>query len=101
MYIKDKKTNISGNELANYIEGFDVYNSKLVELLNSSNIRYEYYQITTNEYRPDLISADIYGSSKYVGILYFVNGISIESYIKGNVIRYIPLGVLSSLISKL
>lgn len=88
----------TNQELSNYIEGFDVYNARLLDLLKNDDINWQEYTIGTFEYRPDLIAKDIYGSSNYVGILMISTALSLSDFKKGTVIRYIPKSVIDSIL---
>lgn len=87
--------------LGNYIEDFDVYNSLLLLRMSDTSIEREYYQITTYEYRPDLIAKDYYGSEDYMPYVILQAGLSLDGYTKGRYISLIPKGVLDSLIEKM
>lgn len=101
MYTKGSSILSNKQDLSNYIEGFDIYNSKLISMLSDTSLDRDEYTITTYEYRPDLIAADIYGSAKYLGILLLTQSIGLEGYRKGVVLRVIPKVIVDSLINKL
>lgn len=101
MYIKGSSILSNKQDISNYIEGFDVYNSKLISLLSDSSLDRDNYTITTYEYRPDLIAADIYGSTKYLGILLVTQSIGLEGYKKGVILRVIPKRIIDALVNTL
>lgn len=101
MYNKSNTIISNKENLANYIEGIDVYNSSLLEYLNNPNITRELYEITVYEYRPDLIAEDYYGSSSYVGLLTLQAAKGLESYKRGSILRLIPKNILDNLLSSL
>ena len=97
MFTKKNKIINTQNDLANYIDGYDVYNSKILENLNDQpKVR---YLIRTFEYRPDLIALDIYGSVDYMGFLLITCGTGLESYAKGNVIEVLPKSTIDLMIN--
>jgi hypothetical protein len=85
-------------DIVNYVSGFDVYNSKLIELLRDPGLEREEYEITTSEYRPDLIAADIYGSDDYEGLLMIQTGSTLTNFKKGVILTIIPKDSLDSLL---
>lgn len=89
MFRKRDKMYISKRELSNYILGFDVYNSALIDYIRDPSVEKIYKVITEHEYRPDLIAKDIYGEDGYEGILYLTCGTSLENYYKGAIIEVI------------
>lgn len=101
MYTKKNQILSGVSELANYIDGYDVYNSSLLERLHDPSIQKEDYEITVYQYRPDLIAADYYRDSKYTGILMLQVGISLESYTKGVTIKLIPKTTLDEILRQL
>lgn len=91
----------SFNEISQYIEGNDVYNSKLLRALSDPSIIKVSYMITRYEYRPDLIAKDIYGNTEYCGLLMAQLRISLSGYSKGNVLRVISKDTLDRIIMDL
>lgn len=87
MYRRSNKIITSEVDLSNYIEGYDLFNSVLISQL--SDTTKETYVITTKEYRPDLIAEEIYGDTKYTGILMLVAGLPLEGYHRGSSFQYI------------
>lgn len=101
MYTKEKKIVISRENLGNYIEGFDVYNSLLLLRLSDQSIPREAYQILTYEYRPDLIALDYYGSEGYTAFVMVQSKIGIEGYTRGVILSLIPKDILDSIIQEI
>lgn len=101
MYSKSGKVISSKQSLSNYIDGYDLYNSKLILQLTDPNLPREDYVISNLEYRPDLIAEEVYGSSRYLGLLLLTQAIGLESYTKGTVLRIIPKVVLDRLIESI
>lgn len=101
MYKKQQKIQSSDTNLSNYIEGFDVYNSYFLYLISDPSLTRELYQITVNEFRPDLIALDFYGDSDYTGILMAQVKIGIESLKRGVVLELIPKNIIDNIISEI
>ena len=83
MYVKSNKIITSKESLCNYIDGIDIYNSKLLMMLQDPSYEKIYYEIKTSQYRPDLIAQDVYGSVNYMGLVILQAGIGLESYKRG------------------
>lgn len=98
-----KKSTIINNkqDLSNYIEGFDVYNSEILLKLNDPGIQREDYEITTYEYRPDLIAEDYYGDSSYMGIVLLTCARGLETYTRGSVLKLIPKRSLDEILNSI
>ena len=101
MYKKRKTTLASKEDLGNYIEGFDVYNSLLLLRLSDTSLPRELYQIETYEYRPDLIAKDFYGSESYLAYVMLQGGRDIQGYKKGIVLKLVSKDTLDLIIDKL
>lgn len=101
MYKNSSKIINKVEDLSNYIEGIDIYNSLLLTKLKDPGLTKEYYEITNYEYRPDLIARDYYGSTSYLGLLLLQGARGLDGYVRGAVLRLIPKNVLDDLISKL
>lgn len=101
MYTRQNVVSSSYEDVVNYIEGFDVYNSKLIELLRSPGIEREEYEIKTSEYRPDLIAKNYYGSDKYEALLMIQTGTTLVNYKKGETLMLIPKRILDSLLKSI
>ena len=101
MYSRSNKIISSEVDLSNYVEGYDLFNSVLIDQLSDTSLEKETYVVTTKEYRPDLIAEEIYGSSSYTGLLMLVAGLPLEGYRRGNSFQYIPKTTLDLIIRKL
>lgn len=101
MYRKKSKIINTIENLGNYIDGFDVYNSLFLYRLNNQSLTRENYLITIHEYRPDLIARDYYGSTSYMGILLAQTKLTIDQFKKGVVLNLLPKSTIESIISSL
>lgn len=101
MYNKNKTIQYQKEDLGNYIEGSDVYNSLLLLRLSDTSLPRELYQIKTYEYRPDLIAKDYYGSESYLAYILLQGGLRIQDYQKGIILRLIPKETLDSIIDEI
>ncbi len=101
MYSKANKIISDKAELSNYIEGFDVYNSQLIEKMKDPDLPKVMYEITVYEYRPDLIAQDFYGSDAYTALILLQNGVGLEFYTKGAVLELIPKSAIDNILSKM
>jgi len=99
-----RRKNLSTNKygIENYIDGNDIYNSKLQSLISSdpSSERVS-YKIEQYEYRPDLICKDFYGSLDYYGLFLLTCGAEIDDFWIGNVLHLIPRGTLNTFIASI
>jgi len=99
---KKSNTIISNKEnLANYIEGYDIYNSTLLVILNDPSISRVQYEITAYEYRPDLLAKDFYGSTSYMGLLILQASRGLETYKRGSILNLIPKNILDNILSNI
>lgn len=98
MYTKRQQIISTKESLANFFEGYDVYNAVLPGLLGNPTTSRESYEITVYQYRPDLIAKDFYGSESYMGVLMLQTGLSLEGYKKGTVLKLIPKTELDELL---
>jgi hypothetical protein len=98
MYSRAKIVSSGLEDIVNYISGSDVYNSKLIELLKDPGLEREEYEITTFEYRPDLIAQEVYGSTDYEGLLMIQTGTTLINYKRGETLMLIPKDSLDSLL---
>ena len=98
MYSRAKIVSSRLEDIVNYISGSDVYNSKLIELLKDPGLEREEYEITTFEYRPDLIAQEVYGSTNYEGLLMIQTGTTLINYKRGETLMLIPKDSLDSLL---
>ena len=98
MYSKANKVSSGIEDVVNYISGYDVYNSKLIEQLRDPSLPKEEYEIKTFEYRPDLIAKEVYGSTDYEGLLMIQTGSTLTNIKKGVTLNVIPKSNLDSLL---
>jgi hypothetical protein len=98
MYSKANKVSSGIEDVVNYISGYDVYNSKLIEQLRDPSLPKEEYEIKTFEYRPDLIAKEVYGSTDYEGLLMIQTGSTLTNFKKGVTLNLIPKSNLDSLL---
>jgi hypothetical protein len=98
MYTRNNKVSSSIEDIVNYIEDTDVYNSSLIEKLRDPGLPREEYEIKTFEYRPDLIAKEVYGSTGYEGLLMVQTGSTLENLKKGVTLMLIPKENLDSLL---
>ena len=98
MYRRDKTVSSSFEEIVNYVEGTDIYNSLLLERIKDPALPKETYEIKTYEYRPDLIAKDYYGSAGYEGLLMIQTGSTLLNFRKGEVLSLIPKENLDQLL---
>lgn len=97
------KRNLSGNpnDLSSYINGKDVYNSRLLDIISKSTAPKVRYTVTEKNYRPDLIAKDLYGSSDYLGLLMVQTGASLENFKKGAILELYSKTTLDGFINSL
>ena len=89
-------------ELNNYIDGSDIYNSKLLSLMSADpTISRVKYKIEQYAFRPDLICKDFYGSMDYYGLFLLTCGVKIDDFWRGNILYLIPPDVLATVISSI
>ena len=87
---KSKKSIINGIEnLANYIDGIDVYNASIVQELQNPGLTREPYEIKTYQYRPDLIAKEVYESEDYLGLLFLQTGLTLSNFKRGVILNLI------------
>lgn len=101
MYTRNNKVSSSIDDIVNYIEGYDVYNSKLIEVLRDPSLPREDYEIKTYEYRPDLIAKDFYGSEDYEGLIMIQTGYTLTNFTIGTTLSLIPKTSIDSLLRSL
>ena len=101
MYIKEQKIISSIEDVSNYIEGYDIYNSTFLSLLYNTTETKEKYEITVYEFRPDLICKDFYGSESYYGIFLLQTKKLITEFRKGVILELLPKSVVDNLIRRL
>ena len=98
MYTRANRVSSGIEDVVNYINGTDVYNSSLIEKLRDPGLPKENYEIKTFEYRPDLIAKDYYGSTDYEGLLMIQTGSTLTNFKKGATLMLIPKTDLDSLL---
>lgn len=98
MFSKTKKITNNINELSNYIDNIDIYNSKLFYDLQDPSIDRVDYEITVYEYRPDLIAQDFYGNSSFLPFVLLFSGLGLEQLTRGTVISLVPRKTLEDII---
>lgn len=100
MYTKEDRiyNNVVG--LANYIEGSDIYNSKLLYLLSNPSLPKSGYVIKT-PYRPDLIATEFYNDSLYEPYVILQLKRSISTLERGEVIYLITKQTIDNILTKL
>lgn len=101
MYSKENKIFSGLSKLENYIEGNDVYNSKLLYYLSDPTIQREEYKILNGQYRPDLIAKNYYNDYSYMGLLILQVGLPLSAYTVGRTLYLIPKDTLDSILSSL
>ena len=101
MYTRNNKVSSNIDDIVNYIEGSDVYNSKLIEVLRDPSLPREEYEIKTYEYRPDLVAKEVYGSDAYEGLVMIQTGSTLTNFSKGTTLNLIPRSTLDSLLKSL
>jgi hypothetical protein len=101
MYKKPTKYTYTSEELSNYIEGNDVYNSSFLSIISNSALPRITYVISEYEYRPDLIANEIYGSSSYEGILILQTGLTLDKFQKGRKIEVLSKTTLDTILFNL
>lgn len=99
MYTREDKISSNISELSNYIEEFDVFNSKFLYEISKPGVSKVSYKITVYEERPDLIAKDFYGSDTYLGIVLIQGGTDLSNYAKGNSISLIPKEKINSILN--
>lgn len=101
MYTKESRLIGARENLSNYIEGVDVYNSQFLHYISSPDIPKVPYQITVHEYRPDLIARDFYNSEDYLGILMVQLGVGLSALTKGTVLYLIPKDTIDNILKNI
>ena len=78
-----------------------MYNSELLLRLSDQSLDREQYEITTYQYRPDLIAKDFYGDTSYEGLLLLQAARGLSGFTKGAVLTLLTKTALDSVISNL
>lgn len=101
MYKKEQNIISSIEDVSNYIEGFDIYNSTFLSLLYNTSESREQYEITVYEFRPDLICKDFYGSESYYGIFLLQTKKPLTEFKKGVILELLPKSVIDNIIRQM
>lgn len=101
MYTKGNTMISSKEELSNYVEGLDLFNSQFLYMLTNPELERQVYEITVYEYRPDLIAEDFYGSTKYTGIVMAQVGVGLAGLKRGNKILLLSSSAISEILSSM
>ena len=101
MYRKKSKIVSNTENLGNYIEDFDIYNSLFLYKLSDQGLPREDYEITVYEFRPDLIARDYYGSTSYMGILLAQTKLTLTQFKKGLILHLLPKSIIDGIINTL
>ena len=98
MYTKPQRMIARIENLGNYIENYDIYNSKLLSNLLDPKIERVDYMIQTSEFRPDLVAKKFYGDANYMGLVIVQSRISLDKFKEGTIIKLIPKDKLDALL---
>jgi hypothetical protein len=101
MFKLSNRIRVNRSDISNYIEDTDIYNSKLLDLISQGDFDRVDYTIKNDGYRPDLISLDFYGESKYYGLFLLTCGATFDDFYEGNTLRLLPKETLDVLINSL
>lgn len=101
MYKKEQRIISSIEDVSNYIEGYDIYNSTFLSLLYNSTEPKEKYEITVYEFRPDLICKDFYGSEDYYGIFLLQTKKLLTGFKKGVILELLPKSAIDNIIRQM
>lgn len=102
MFTRENKTLTNTTSLSNYIEGFDIFNSKLLYKLRDPKLSRSSYVIEKHPYRPDLIAKDFYGSVDYSDFVVLATGESgIDALSTGSTLSLVTKSELDKLINSL
>lgn len=82
------------------MEDFDVYNSELLLKLSNPDLPRVNFTITTQKFRPDLISEDFYKTPIYSEYVILQACLPISELKSGVVLRLIPLSILKNIINE-
>lgn len=100
MFKQNKTIKSNKTELANFIEGQDIFNSYLIAEMNKPGQEYTIYTITSN-YRPDLVAKEFYGSEDYLGILLLQASPSLAAFKKGSTIKLLSKETIDEILTRL
>lgn len=98
MFTRTPYTIGTQEDLANYLDGDDVFRSSFLYKLTSPDVSRISYTVNLYEYRPDLIAEDFYGDSGYEGILLLQVEDGLGGLGKGSVLSLVPLDEINKII---
>lgn len=98
MYTKPQRLISKIENLGNYVEGFDIYNSKFLSMILDPKIEKINFTIQTSEYRPDLVAKRFYGDESYMGLVIVQSRKSLNEFKEGTTIQLIPKNKLDELL---
>lgn len=99
MYTRPSQIYYTASGLESYINGSDVYNSKLIYLLEDKTLtRYDY--VIKTEFRTDLIAEDFYGDVGYEGFVILQISAPLSSLKRGVTIKLIAKSDLQKILSE-
>lgn len=101
MFTKTSKIIGDKQNLSNYISGIDIYNSYLLRKLFEPGIQKEKFEIDTNQFRPDLIAENYYGSADYMDLVILQAARGLENYIKGGILELIPKDIIDNILKNI
>jgi hypothetical protein len=100
MYTKPQRLISKIENLGNYVEGFDIYNSKFLSMILDPKIERVDFTIQTSQFRPDLIAKRFYGDESYMGLVIVQSRKSLNEFTEGTTIQLIPKNKLEELLRK-
>jgi len=98
MYTKPQRLISKIENLGNYVEGYDIYNSKFLSMILDPKLERVSYLIQTSECRPDLIAKRFYGDESYLGLVIVQSRKSLAEFKEGTTIQLIPKNKLDELL---
>lgn len=98
MYTKPQRLISKIENLGNYVEGYDIYNSKFLSMILDPKLERINYTIQTSEYRPDLIAKRFYGDESYMGLVIVQSRKTLNEFKEGLTISLIPKNKLDELL---
>ena len=101
MYTKENTMISSKEEISNYIEGLDIFNSQFLYMLANPELERKVYEITVYAYRPDLIANEFYGSPKYAGLVILQSGVGLAGLKRGNKILLLSKDSIQSILNSI
>lgn len=98
MYTKPQRLISKIENLGNYVEGYDIYNSKFLSMILDPKLERINYTIQTSEYRPDLVAKRFYGDESYMGLVIVQSRKTLSEFKEGLTISLIPKNKLDELL---